>query len=81
MVMCAKIRRMYFREHLNISEIKRRTSLSRNTIKKWLNEATEPQYQRRKRDGKLTPFEPMLKKRPLGAISIAQTPSPLKLRP
>jgi transposase len=61
MVMYAKIRRMYFREHLNISEIKRRTSLSRNTIKKWLSEATEPQYQRRKRDGKLTPFEPMLK--------------------
>lgn len=60
MVMYAKIRRMYFREHLTISEIKRRTSLSRNTIKKWIKEAEEPQYQRRKRDGKLTAFEPKL---------------------
>lgn len=37
MVMYAKIRRMFFREHLSVSEIQRRTSLSRNTIKKWLN--------------------------------------------
>jgi transposase len=61
MVMYAKIRRMHFREHLTISEIQRRTSLSRNTIKKWLREVKEPQYQRRKRDSKLTPFEPRLK--------------------
>ena len=38
LVMYAKIRRMFFREHLSISEIQRRTSLSRNTIKKWLKE-------------------------------------------
>lgn len=49
MVMYAKIRRMYFREHLTIHETKRRTSLSRNTIKKWLKEAKAPQYQRRQR--------------------------------
>jgi len=61
MVIYAKIRRMYFREHLAISEIQRRTSLSRNTIKKWLKEVKEPQSQRRKRDSKLTPFEPRLK--------------------
>jgi transposase len=36
MVMYAKIRRMFYREHLSISEIQRRTGLSRNTIKKWL---------------------------------------------
>jgi len=36
MVMYAKIRRMYYREHLSMNEIQRRTSLSRNTIKKWL---------------------------------------------
>ncbi len=42
MVMYAKIRRMHFREHLTISEIQRRTSLSRNTIKKWLKEDKEP---------------------------------------
>ncbi len=61
MVMYAKIRRMHFREHLTISEIQRRTSLSRNTIKKWLKEDKEPHYQRRRRDTKLTPFEPKLK--------------------
>ena len=36
MVMYAKIRRMYFRENQSISEIARKTSLSRNTVKKWL---------------------------------------------
>jgi transposase-like protein len=61
MVMYAKIRRMHFREHLTISEIQRRISLSRNTIKKWLREDKEPHYQRRRRDTKLTPFEPRLK--------------------
>ena len=42
MVMYAKIRRMFFREHLSISEIQRRSSLSRNTIKKWLKNQTKP---------------------------------------
>ncbi|MCW0111774.1 IS21 family transposase [Burkholderia pseudomallei] len=34
----AKVRRMYYRERLPIREIARRTSLSRNTIKRWLHE-------------------------------------------
>ncbi|MHB1301841.1 MAG: IS21 family transposase [Burkholderiales bacterium] len=64
MAMYAKIRRMFFREHLTISEIQRRTSLSRNTIKKWLQEAdgTEPKYQRAKANTKLTAYETQLKK-------------------
>jgi transcriptional regulator with XRE-family HTH domain len=62
MVMYAKIRRMFFREHLSISEIARRTTLSRNTIKKWLkaSDVTEPKYRRATAVGKLTPFEPKL---------------------
>ncbi len=36
LVMYARIRRMFFREHLSISEIQRRTSLSGNPIRKWL---------------------------------------------
>ncbi len=62
MVMYAKIRRMFFREHCSISEIARRTSLTRNTIKKWLKspDGTEPKYLRRKSEGKLTAFEPKL---------------------
>lgn len=55
MVMYAKIRRMHFCEHLTISGIQRRTSLSRNTIKKWLREGEGPHIQRRNRDSKLTP--------------------------
>jgi len=61
MALLAKIRRMYFREHLTVSEIRRRTSLSRNTIRKWLEGADEPRYRRPQRDGKLTPFKPGIK--------------------
>ena len=62
MVMYSKIRRMFFREHLSVSEISRRTSLSRNTIKKWLKEPDEAvvKYRRAKTEGLLTPFEPKL---------------------
>jgi len=62
MVIYAKIRRMFYREHLSISEIQRRTSLSRNTIKKWLKapDGAEPAYRRAKAVGKLTAFEPTL---------------------
>lgn len=62
MVMYAKIRRMFFREHLSISEIARRTTLTRNTIKKWLRAAdsSEPKYRRAKAINKLTAFEPKL---------------------
>jgi transcriptional regulator with XRE-family HTH domain len=38
MAIYAKVRRLRFREGLSISEIARRTSLSRNTIKTWLKE-------------------------------------------
>ncbi len=38
MAMYAKVRRMRFRDGLSISEITRRTSLSRNTVKTWLRE-------------------------------------------
>ena len=62
MVMYAKVRRMFYREHLSISEIRRRTSLSRNTIKKWLKASDNAvtQYRRTKAATKLTPFEPKL---------------------
>ena len=57
--MFGKVRRMYYREHLSISEIVRRTSLSRNTVKKWLRvpSGSEPRYQRIRVPGKLAPFE------------------------
>lgn len=58
MSMFGKIRRMYFRDGLSIREIARRTSLSRNTIKRWLRaEAeSEPKYRRPPAFKKLTPY-------------------------
>jgi len=63
MILYAKIRRMYFRDQLSINEIARRTSLSRNTVKKWLRmpNGSEPAYQRRLMPTKLTPYEDQLK--------------------
>ena len=62
MATLGKIRRMYFRDGLSLSEISRRTSLSRNTIKQWLKkpEGTEPKYRRKSRPGKLAAYEAVL---------------------
>ena len=62
MAMIGKIRRMYYRDKLSLSEIARRTSLSRNTVKKWLRKpkGTEPHYRRRPSVNKLAPFAPWL---------------------
>jgi transposase len=58
MALMGKIRRLYFRDRLSINEIARRTSLSRNTIKKWLRARGDaaPKYRRREVLSKLTPF-------------------------
>jgi transposase len=45
----AKVRRLFHRDHLSISEIQRRTSLSRNTIKAWLKETSPDGYKYPKR--------------------------------
>ena len=34
-----KVRRLYYREGLTLSEIERRTGLTRKTIRRWLKEA------------------------------------------
>lgn len=53
-----KIRALREREGKSIIEIAKRTSLSRNTIKKWLKVPADAQlqYQRRSAPCKLTPF-------------------------
>jgi DNA invertase Pin-like site-specific DNA recombinase len=58
MSLYAKIRRMHFREKLPISQIARKTSLSRNTIKKWLKEPerSELKYARRTTPTKLDAY-------------------------
>jgi len=58
MAMMGKIRSMHFRQGKSISEIARLTSLSRNTIKKWLKapQGVQPKYRRRPMSTKLAPF-------------------------
>ena len=58
MALIGKIRGMRMRDGKSISEISRLTSLSRNTIKKWLKApgAAVPKYRRREGLTKLTPF-------------------------
>ena len=58
------IRRMDLREKLPLREISRRTGLSRNTIKKYLNAGTvEPKFVTRQRASKLDPFAEKLEAR------------------
>jgi transposase len=62
MDMIGKVRRMKLRDQLSDGEICRRTGLARNTVKKWLKAPGDipPKYKRKKADGKLTPFVPVL---------------------
>jgi len=62
MDMIGKVRRMKLRDQLSDGEICRRTGLARNTVKKWLKAPGDitPKYERKKTEGKLTPFEPVL---------------------
>ena len=55
---------MYFREKKSVREISRLTSLSRNTIDKWLKAPgdAEPKYRREARECKLTPFHDELRR-------------------
>ena len=58
MALIGKIRGMRMRDGKSISEISRLTSLSRNTIKKWLQtpQGATPKYRRRDVSTKLAPF-------------------------
>src|SRR6516165_8546642 len=64
MALLGKIRRLYFRDGVSINEIARRTSLSRNTIKRWLKapQGATPKYRRSEVTTKLTPFAAALTK-------------------
>ena len=57
MALPSVIRRWALRDHVSIREISRRTSLSRNTIRKYLRSgAVEPQFKVPEPPSKLDPF-------------------------
>ena len=58
MAMIGKVRRMRFRQSKSVREIARATSLSRNTVRKYLRSerVEEPKYERKGRPTKLTPY-------------------------
>jgi hypothetical protein len=57
MALLSVIRRWHFREGMPIREIRRRTGLSRNTIRKYLRAgAVEPKFKVPDRPSKLDPF-------------------------
>lgn len=58
MVMIGKIRRMHFRENKTVRESARATSLSRNTVRKYLRieQVSEPKYRRTAAATKLAPY-------------------------
>jgi len=58
MAMIGKVRRMHHRQKKSVREIARATSLSRNTVRKYLRaeQVEEPKYRRAAGSTKLTPF-------------------------
>ena len=59
-----KVRHLYYREGHTLSEIERRTGLTRKTIRRWLKapEGTAPKYQRQPTGTKIGPFTEQLVK-------------------
>lgn len=60
-----RVRRLYYRDGLSLSEIERRTGLTRKTVRAWLRaaEGTVPKYRRRAAEGiKISPFAAHLTK-------------------
>ena len=62
MNLLGKIRRMHHRDGLTLSEIERRTGLTRKTIRRWLKaaEGVEPEYCRRRVEIKISPYSERL---------------------
>jgi len=63
MEMIGKVRRMHHRQKKSIREIAQATSLSRNTVRRYLRQeqVQEPQYERKAMRTKLTPYHDAIK--------------------
>ena len=64
MNLLGKVRRLHYRDGLSLSEIERRTGLTRKTIRKWLKtpEGVEPKYRRQSGETKIAPHAERLVK-------------------
>ena len=64
MNMLGRVRRLYYRDGLSLSEIERRTGVTRKTIRQWLNapEGVEPKYRRQEGCTKIGPYADRLVK-------------------
>ena len=64
MNMLGRVRRLYYRDGLSLSEIERRTGITRKTIRQWLNapEGVEPKYRRQEGCTKIGPYADRLVK-------------------
>ena len=53
-----RVRRLFYRDGVSLSEISRKTGYSRNTVKRWLRtpEGTEPKYERQNPNIKIAPY-------------------------
>ena len=53
-----RVRRLFYRDGISLSEISRKTGYCRNTIKRWLKaaEGVEPDYRRKRLDTKVAPY-------------------------
>ena len=81
MALLSVIRRWHFREQLSIRAIARRTSLSRNTIRKYLrSEAVEPVFRTPDRPSKLDPYKPYLVERSHLIAAVPARPSTWRRR-
>lgn len=64
MNLLGKVRRLHYRDGMSLSEIERRTGLTRKTIRKWLKapDGVEPKYRRKRGQTKITAYAERLVK-------------------
>ena len=71
-----RIRRLFYRDGLSLSEISRKTGYSRNTVKRWLRtpEGTEPRYERQNPNERLAPLSAPAPKTPAPVLFFSVSP-------
>lgn len=76
-----RIRRLFYRDGMSLSEIARKTGYSRNTVKRWLRtpEGTEPKYDRQNPNIKIAAYAARLHQGPGNGCPSPETGVPLSI--